>query len=195
VDKPEQGLVFNPLETLRSKLVLPAPADAPRLIRYYQENKQHFAPWQPLRSDEYYTEAFWLSEIHKIRDEFLSGQSLRLFIVDKFDSEETILGQCSLSNIIYGSFHASYLGYSLHHQAVGKGLMFEALTTVIAHAFNNMSLHRIMANYMPANERSARLLRRLGFVVEGYARNYLFLAGKWQDHILTSLTDPSSPTE
>jgi ribosomal-protein-alanine N-acetyltransferase len=39
------------------------------------------------------------------------------------------------------------------------------------------------------NERSGRLLERLGFVREGYARDYLLIAGRWQDHILTSLTN------
>lgn len=47
-----------------------------------------------------------------------------------------------------------------------------------------------MANYMPANARSAAVLQRLGFTIEGTARDYLFLAGAWQDHVLTSLTNP-----
>lgn len=187
--------LFTPLETPRLKLVLPELADTPRLIRYYDENRQHLAPWESIRTDEFYTEAFWLSEISRIRDEFVSGQSLRLSIVEKFDPAETIVGQCSLRNIIRGAFDACYLGYSLHHRVVGKGFMAEALTAVIAYAFNDMGLHRIMANYMPANERSARVLRRLGFVVEGYARDYLFLAGKWQDHIMTSLINPAAPVE
>lgn len=48
-----------------------------------------------------------------------------------------------------------------------------------------------MANYVPTNERSGRLLRRLGFTVEGYARDYLFIDGAWRDHVLTSLTNPA----
>ena len=34
-------------------------------------------------------------------------------------------------------------------------------------------------------------LKKIGFTVEGYARDYLFLNGKWQDHVLTSLINPS----
>ena len=179
------------LETPRLRLVLPDVADAPRVLRYYEENRQHLAPWEPLRSDEYYTEAFWLAEIAKTRDEVVAGRSLRLVLIDKFEPAGAVVGQCSLNNIVRGSFQACHLGYSLHHQAEGKGLMFEALTALIAHAFNDIGLHRIMANYIPSNERSARVLKRLGFEVEGYARDYLFLAGKWQDHVLTSLINPS----
>jgi ribosomal-protein-alanine N-acetyltransferase len=69
--------------------------------------------------------------------------------------------------------------------------MFEALQALVRYAFEDLKLHRIMANYMPANERSGRLLRRIGFVVEGYARDYLHLDGAWRDHILTSLTNPN----
>ena len=31
---------------------------------------------------------------------------------------------------------------------------------------------------------------RLGFVVEGYARDYLLIDDRWQDQILTSLINP-----
>ena len=47
-----------------------------------------------------------------------------------------------------------------------------------------------MANYLPINERSGRLLKRLGFKVEGYARDYIFINGAWQDHILTAMLNP-----
>lgn len=65
--------------------------------------------------------------------------------------------------------------------------MYEALTAAVKYTFEEMNLHRIMANYMPANERSGKLLRQLGFTLEGYARDYLLLEGGWRDHILTSL--------
>jgi ribosomal-protein-alanine N-acetyltransferase len=33
----------------------------------------------------------------------------------------------------------------------------------------------------------------VGFVVEGYARDYLFIGGQFRDHVLTSLTHPDLP--
>jgi len=58
--------------------------------------------------------------------------------------------------------------------------------------FDAMQLHRIMANYRPENERSARLLARLGFEKEGEARAYLRINGVWADHVLTALINPAS---
>ena len=59
------------------------------------------------------------------------------------------------------------------------------------HAFETLQLHRVTANYQPTNERSAKLLRRLGFVVEGYARDMLYMRGTFRDHVLTSLANPA----
>ncbi len=67
--------------------------------------------------------------------------------------------------------------------------MSEAVAKAIDYMFEKQKLHRIMANYMPSNERSARLLHKLGFVVEGCAKKYLLINGRWEDHILSSLTN------
>ena len=46
-----------------------------------------------------------------------------------------------------------------------------------------------MANYVPRNTRSAAVLERLGFTIEGEAKDYLYINGVWEDHVLTSLTN------
>lgn len=46
------------------------------------------------------------------------------------------------------------------------------------------------SNHMPSNVRSERLLARLGFEREGYARAYLKIAGRWEDMVLNSLINP-----
>ncbi|TND51068.1 30S ribosomal protein S5 alanine N-acetyltransferase, partial [Aeromonas dhakensis] len=35
------------------------------------------------------------------------------------------------------------------------------------------------------------LLERLGFEREGYAKEYLMINGRWEDHILTSRLNPA----
>ncbi|RQM45250.1 GNAT family N-acetyltransferase, partial [Aeromonas caviae] len=57
--------------------------------------------------------------------------------------------------------------------------------------FRERGLHRIMASYMPANLRSGALLERLGFEQAGYARDYLMINGRWEDHVLTALINPA----
>jgi len=68
--------------------------------------------------------------------------------------------------------------------------MSEAVRIGIDYMFAEMNLHRISANYLPHNTQSAALLKRLGFTVEGFARDYVRIEGRWQDHILTSLLNP-----
>ncbi len=90
--------------------------------------------------------------------------------------------------MVRGSFHACYLGYSIGQKWQGQGLMFEALTAAIRYMQRTQHIHRIMANYMPHNQRSGDLLARLGFEKEGYAKDYLLIDGEWRDHVLTALT-------
>ncbi|MBI4927328.1 MAG: GNAT family N-acetyltransferase [Anaerolineae bacterium] len=79
------------------------------------------------------------------------------------------------------------IGYDLSPDFWGQGLMAEALRAAIAHGFDHMQLNRIDALVYVENERSAKLLQRLGFTQEGVLRDYFCLDGKYYDHFLFSL--------
>ena len=179
-----------PLETDRLFLRVVSVADAEFIVRYYRENKEYLAPWEPARSKEFYTVPFWRNTLQKARQDFLDGKSMRCVFSLKSSAPDAIIGVANFNNMIRGVFQACHLGYSIDHRYQGQGLMSEALRKAIDFAFEQLQLHRIMANYMPRNERSGRLLRKLGFTPEGYARDYLKIAGKWEDHILTALVRP-----
>lgn len=55
----------------------------------------------------------------------------------------------------------------------GRGLMPEALAAVLRHAFGPLHLHRVYADIMADNRRSARVLEKLGFSDEGTLRRGL----------------------
>lgn len=178
------------IETARLVCTIPSPDAAARLLAYAVTNDPHLARWEPARPEGYFTEGFWYRRIERNHDEHAADQSLRLTLLRRDDPEGPIVGHLNFNNIVRGAFQACTLGYSLDHACEGRGFMSEALAAAIPFVFEELGLHRIQANYVPTNERSAKVLRRAGFVVEGYARDYLHIGGAWRDHVLTSLTSP-----
>lgn len=181
------------LETDRLLLFVPPPEAAPRAVRYYHDNTSHHGPWDPPRPTGFLTEGFWQRRLEMNRDEARSGTSLRLFMVLRDAPDGPFVGSCNLTGIVRGPFQCSRVGYSLDREHIGLGLMYEGLGGALDYAFQTLRLHRVEANYVPTNLRSGRLLRRLGFEIQGYARDYLFIDGAWRDHVLTALTNPDAP--
>ncbi len=172
--------------------MVPEASAAPRLAAYAIDNERHLGRWEPPRPEGYFTDLYWERRIERSLYERDHDLSLRLAIFRRGDSDHgPVLGQVNFSNFIRGGFQACTLGYSVDRRSEGKGILTEALRAALPFLFEELSFHRVMANYIPTNERSGRLLRRLGFVVEGYARDYLFIGGSYQDHVLTALTNPN----
>lgn len=162
--------------------------DIPLILNYYTENKTYLTPYYPVWSEDFFTQGYWLDQVEIDVYEFINDLSLKFFIFSNINPTK-IIGTANFRNFVRGSAHFCHLGYSLSETEQGKGYMTEALQAAIQYVFHTLNMHRIQANYMPFNQRSGNLLKRLGFIVEGYARDYLLINGKWQDHILTSLTN------
>lgn len=171
--------------------------DAAALSRYYLANWEHLQPWEPKRRADPRTLIYWQNQLLLQEKDHEAQASLMLLIRSKEQiaakGEIDILGTIRFSQIFRGGFQACYLGVGLAQSAVGQGVMQEALPRAIDHVFTDWNLHRIMANYLPRNERSGRMLARLGFVTEGLAKDYLQINGVWEDHVLTAKTNTTLP--
>lgn len=174
------------LETPRTFMRLAYLSDIPAIIHYYASNQAHLKPFEPTKNDEFYTEGYWRLEVQKRLDDFHADKSFKLLLFAKEIPTE-VIGIINFANFVRGAFQACTLGYSVAASKQGKGYMSEALEVAIRYVFNQLNMHRIIAAYIPTNQRSGLLLKRLGFLVEGYARDYIQIDGMWQDHILTSL--------
>lgn len=178
------------LNTGRCILRLPEPGEAAAVVKYMAKNKDHLANAGPAWPEDYLTEAYWTRQLQVNLEDFEKETSVRFFIFER-SNPDTVIGSANLNNIVRGAFHACFLGYSIDKEKEGRSMMKEALQSVITYGFTAVNLHRIMANYQPTNDRSGGLLRSLGFTVEGYARDYLLINGRWRDHVLTSITNPN----
>jgi ribosomal-protein-alanine N-acetyltransferase len=178
------------LKTGRTIVRLPEPEEAELVLKYFKKNREHLINAGPAWPADYLTVDHWQEQLATNLLEFQNDQSLRLFLFDRANPD-TVLGAANLSNIVRNAAQFCHLGYSIDHDQQGKSIMKEALQSVITYGFTAMNLHRIMANYQPENSRSGGLLRSLGFNVEGYARDYLFIDAKWRDHVLTSIVNPN----
>jgi ribosomal-protein-alanine N-acetyltransferase len=84
---------------------------------------------------------------------------------------------------------SAIIGYSVDEASQGRGYATACAEAVVRYAFDVLNLHRLETSYNPINAPSGRVLRKLGFVVEGYARDYLRINGNWNDAILVGRTN------
>lgn len=156
--------------------------------RYLLDNRANFAPFEPLRNEEYFTIN---SVAERISNALLDYEERKcILMVFTLKDDNKIIGSINFTNFIFGVFQACYLGFSIDQDYQGKGLMHEALKESITYVHDKYKIHRIMANHLSENLRSNKTLSSLGFVKEGYAQSYLKINGVWQDHILNSLILP-----
>jgi ribosomal-protein-alanine N-acetyltransferase len=175
--------------TARTTVELLAVAHASPLQRYYSVNQKHLAPWEPARPDRYHSTESWRQRASEFQREYKKGVSLRLIAFQEATSD--VVAVCNFTNITRGPMQACNLGYSIAHAKQGQGLMSEIVAAAVYYVFDQLELHRVVANYVPENHRSARLLEKLGFEKEGYAKSYLQIGGRWRDHVLTAKINPN----
>jgi ribosomal-protein-alanine N-acetyltransferase len=182
------GLASVSMTTKRLAIASVGPEHIDALLAYHRKNEKHLAKWEPARSPDFFTRIYWSSYVAAVQEDALAGRA-HCFVATLRSSRE-IIASVNVTNIVHGVFECGILGYSVDEAHQGRGYGKEAVGEIVTWCFRMLGLHRIEANYQPSNERSGRLLRSLGFVEEGFAKDYLFIDGAWRDHVLTAKTRP-----
>jgi ribosomal-protein-alanine N-acetyltransferase len=177
------------LVTRRLYIELASPAHAALHARHFIRNREHFRRWNPPLADVE-SEGFWSRALTSAVADFEAGRSARLVALPRDPAADMMVARINFTQIVRGAFHSCMLGFAVDHEYEGRGLMTEAVAASIDWLFDTMNLHRVQASHLPENERSRRLLARLGFVAEGLAREYLFIAGAWRDHVINARLNP-----
>lgn len=79
------------------------------------------------------------------------------------------------------------IGYWLGKEFQGRGLARRALRILLEAVFIYAKVHRVSAKVALDNVRSARLLEKSGFTLEGVEREGIRVGDVWKDHRIYSL--------
>ncbi len=167
-------------------LRLPAATDFSSWAGERALSREFLKPWEPTWSPDDLTRASFRRRVRRVQRECSEQTGFAFLIFQR--SDEALLGGITLSNVRRGVAQCCNLGYWMSVRHAGKGHMRKAVDLVVAYAFSDLRLHRIEASCIPTNDRSLGLLEKAGFVREGFARRYLLIDGRWQDHVLLSRT-------
>lgn len=159
---------------------LASPDDAPALAAVLRANRGFLAPWDPARSDDYFTDEGQRLVLTDMLREYAAGSTLPHLIV----ADGRIVGRVALTNIARGPFQSAQLGYWVAADVNGRGVATAAVAAVVRVAFAELGLHRVEAGTLVHNTGSQRVLARNRFQRFGLAPRYLRIAGEWRDHVL-----------
>lgn len=164
---------------------------APQTEHYHQwkalraQSADFLMPWEPKWPDDDLTRNGYRRRLRRYDRDREAGIGLTWFIFRT--SDNALLGGLTFTNIRFGAARSAQLGYWMGQEHAGQGHMKRAVTLALSDVFFGMGLERVEAACIAKNERSKRLLARLGFQREGYLRQYLEINGERQDHYLYAI--------
>jgi len=154
---------FEPLSSARTTVREVSASDLPDLMEVNGDPEvTRFLPYATWQS-----EADGLAWLERMNMLVAAGTARQLVIVRS--SDKKVIGTALLFKFDESSNRLE-LGYALGCAYWRQGYAAEALRAVLSHAFGAMGIRRVEAEVNPSNEASNRLLRLLGFTLEGFLR-------------------------
>lgn len=153
---------------------------------YIRRNKCFLSPYEKVDEEEYFPKGDTRALVIRDIKRFENKETLNLWIRKKGDEE--VIGSVGLSDInLLEELKMANLNYRLDYREVRKGYMEEACRKCMDIAFDELGLHRLNVIIMKTNEPSLKLAHKLGFSIEGIAKQFIKINGCWEDHVLMAL--------
>lgn len=166
-------------------LRMPEAGDYPAWAALREASRDFLTPWEPTWPHDDLTRAAFRYRLKRYHRDLQADEGYAFFIFRRHDRR--LVGGLTLSSVRRGVAQSASLGYWIGQEFARQGFMTAAVKAVIPFAFDILKLHRLEAACLPSNAASLALLRRTGFAEEGFARSYLKINGRWQDHVLFAI--------
>ncbi|UOM33373.1 GNAT family N-acetyltransferase [Acuticoccus sp. I52.16.1] len=179
---------------IRTRLKMPVANDYTDWSKLRAESRHFLKPWEPTWPRDDLTRMAFRRRLRRYHREIRADEGYAVFVYEA--DSGALAGGITLAHVKRGVTQSCSLGYWMGERFAGQGLMGDAVRAIVPFCFETLGLNRIEAATLPHNERSIRLLKRVGFTEEGYARRFLCINGAWRDHILFGLVngDTIDPT-
>lgn len=157
------------------------------------ESREFLTPWEPVWPEDDLTRSAFRRRLRRYEHD-LHQESGYAFLIFR-TADRALVGGATLTNLRRGAAQAGSLGYWMGKSFAGKGYMSAGVAALVPFAHSMLRLRRIEAACLLSNAASIRLLEKMNFLREGVARQYLSIAGSWQDHLLYARlsSDPLPP--
>jgi ribosomal-protein-alanine N-acetyltransferase len=156
-----------------------------------EASRDFLVPWEPLWPSNALSYGFFCSLLRRQWRDWRSGKGFAFTIFTHGGPKPELIGGITLGDVRYAAAQKGTIGYWIGQPYAGQGLMTEAVDLVCTFAFETLYLQRVEASCLPRNDASKALLTRMGFEQEGYAKAYLQINGKREDHLLWGKPNPA----
>jgi len=109
------------------------------------------------------------------------------------ECDGAMAGQLTVSGMAYGALSSAALGYWVGRAFAGRALAPTATALATDYCLHELGLHRMEICIRPENERSLRVVQKLGFRYEGLRRRYIHIDGDWRDHFCFAVVREEVP--
>ncbi|MDP5227070.1 MULTISPECIES: GNAT family protein [Arthrobacter] len=160
-----------------------------------QRNREWLEPWEasnPIPGGRFPS---YRDMVASLRSQARQGAALPFVITERQSAGEAprIIGQLTVSNILWGSAMMASIGYWVDRERAGRGIVPTAVALATDFCFQELGMHRMEINIRPENIPSLRVVEKLGFRYEGIRPSYLHINGAWADHCSYALTAEEVP--
>ena len=149
-----------------------------------KENMSYLKPWEPTWNIHELERSHFVKRVRFFEKLSINDEAYSFLIFEKPNLQ--LIGEININNVQRGVVQSCSIGYWISENKMGLGLMSEAISLIKEFSFDELELHRIEAACLEKNQRSLNTLKKNHFNIEGVAKKYLKIDGKWQDHVLLS---------
>jgi RimJ/RimL family protein N-acetyltransferase len=173
-----------PLRTERLRLRPYRPDDIDNVLSMFgRADVSRYLIWEPM--DREAAEALVERRLKQLRIEH-EGDGV-LLVAEEEDSGgfvgELMLRLSSEANRL------GEVGWSMHPDAQGRGYATEGAREMLRLGFDELGLHRVVAECDPRNEASIRVMEKLGMRREAHHLDAMFLKGEWVGSLVYAMLD------